>query len=418
MIDNKLNGSHFFECTDCGCVFSVDQVEYLCPECSSGNSPNEPPKGVLKTCYHYDKIAQRFGSMDGFDYLEKHCFLELLPIVKPDSLPNLRIGNTPLYKATHRDHTLYFKDDSVNPTYSLKDRASGLVSAIAKERGKRIIVAASTGNAGSSLAGICAAQRQKAVVLVPARTPRAKLVQIAVYGGIVVPVEGTYDDAFELSKALTRDMGWYNRNTAYNPYTIEGKKTVSFEIYSQLHHHVPDNIFVPVGDGVIMSGVYRGFEDLRRLGAADNMPRLYAVQSRRSDNLVRNLENEVFATVPSTTLADSISVDVPRNFRMAKSFLIRYGGKGITVSDEDVLSAARLLSRNTGLFAEPAAAAAYAGYLAALSRGEIQSGSRNVVLLTGSGLKDVSAFMQEHPKSEIPEIGTIKGMILEQLGED
>jgi threonine synthase len=336
-----------------------------------------------------------------------------------ESLPRLRIGDTPLYtvselESRELEHELYLKDDSVNPTYSLKDRASGVVSAVAKERGKSEIVTASTGNAGSSLAGICAAQGQNAIVLVPADAPRAKLIQIAMYGAIIVAVEGTYDVAFELSKELTAMKGWYNRNTAYNPYTIEGKKTVSFEIYDQLGMRVPDAVFVPVGDGCIICGVYKGFEDLLKLDITRRIPRIYAVQSERSSNLARNLGKSKFSVVEATTLADSISVDVPRNFRMTEAYLSQYNGEAVVVSDEQILSAARLLSRNTGLFAEPAASAAVAGYLSAAQSGKITAGSKNVILLTGSGLKDLSAFEADLPAPVQPELEAVESSIRRQ----
>jgi threonine synthase len=289
---------------------------------------------------------------------------------------------------------LFLKDDSQNPTFSFKDRASALVSAHAKERGLAVIVAASTGNAGSSIAGICAAQGQQAVVLVPEKAPLGKLTQIGFYGACLVPVRGTYDEAFELSIEASNAFGWYNRNTAYNPLTIEGKKTVSLELALQLPGQVPDRIFVPAGDGVILSGVYKGFEDLLQLGIIDKMPVVVAVQSDGSDNLIRNLDSEVFRIRASKTLADSISVDVPRNFLMARQFMHRYGGEGLVVTDQDILDASSRLSRNTGLFTEPASAAAFAGFLSYYRRERLEEGSVNVVLLTGSGLKDLQAVQQ------------------------
>ena len=171
--------------------------------------------------------------------LKKNGFISLLPIDSIDSLPPLRVGNTPLYPVSELDgkrlpFSLHLKDDSQNPTWSFKDRASALVSAYAEENRLGTIVAASTGNAGSSLAGICASQQQRAVIIVPEKAPLAKLTQIIMYGATLVPVKGTYDEAFDLSVKATEEFGWYNRNTAYNPLTIEGKKTVSFELFDQM----------------------------------------------------------------------------------------------------------------------------------------------------------------------------------------
>jgi threonine synthase len=266
-----------------------------------------------------------------------------------------------------------------------------VVSAFAKENGIDTIVAASTGNAGSSLAGMCAAQGQKAVIFVPSTAPKAKLTQIMMYGATLVPVAGNYDKAFDLSIEATKRFGWYNRNTAFNPFTIEGKKTVSFELYSQSHEQIPDYIFVPVGDGVIISGVYKGFEDLLELGLIGEMPIIIAVQAARSSNLVDNIGKEEFVSTPSDTIADSISVDIPRNFHMAAGYITKYHGQTITVSDDDILRASSILAKNTGIFTEPASAAAFAGFLTYKNRFLIPKASTVVVLLTGSGLKDLNA---------------------------
>jgi len=401
-----------FECTDCGADYKPSDIKYLCPICAAKNTSNLPPKGVLKTVYDY---ADLIGKKTDFDSLKKTLFIDLLPIKHLESLPNLKIGDTPLYKISSLEnedipYNLFLKDDSQNPTFSFKDRASSIVSAYAKEQGLQTIVAASTGNAGSSLAGICAAQGQEAIILVPEAAPLAKLTQIVMYGATIVPVQGTYDDAFELSINATESFGWYNRNTAFNPLTIEGKKTVSFELYDQLENKIPDRIFVPVGDGVILSGVYKGFEDLLRLKIIDKMPIIVAIQSQGSDNLVRNIGKGNFVPKRSNTLADSISVDLPRNFYMAQDFLNRYKGEILSVSDAEIIKASSILSKNTGLFAEPAAAAAFAGFLSYYKKKRIPDHSNNVVLLTGSGLKDLNSIKEiiTIPKAIKPEISELK----------
>ncbi len=399
-----------YKCVDCGKEYSANDVMYLCPACAEKNTPDKPPKGVLKVIYDYSGILKR-ASQNVFDKLKETKFIDLLPINNVKNLPELRVGETPLYKQTELNgkklsFNLFLKDDSQNPTYSFKDRASYLVSAYAKENGIDTIVAASTGNAGSSLAGICASQNQKAIIMVPEAAPSAKLTQIVMYGAVIIPVKGTYDDAFDLSIKATEKFGWYNRNTAFNPLTIEGKKTVSFELFDQLNQTIPDRIFVPVGDGVIISGVYKGFEDLLKLGIINKMPVIVAVQSKGSDNLSRNIDNEDFEIKPSKTIADSISVDIPRNFYMAKQFIQKYEGEYLSVSDEEILSASKELSKNTGLFAEPAAATAFAGLLNYMNNNKIEKNSNNVVLLTGSGLKDLKSVQSviSIPKAVEPDV--------------
>ncbi len=352
--------------------------------------------GVLHVRYDYESLRRLQKSPRAlYGMLESDRFSALLP-VSASNWPKLRIGQTPLYQLEAIDgQTLPFKlmlkDDSQNPSYSLKDRASGLVAAYAAERDYPVIVAASTGNAGSSLAAICASSARKAVILLPEAAPVAKRLQAFLYGARVIPVMGNYDDAFDLSVAATEAFGWYNRNTGYNPLTIEGKKIVAFEMAAQLGFKVPDRVFVPTGDGVILSGVYKGFEDLMMTGITDRMPEVVAVQADGSNNLVANLKRESFVAGRSKTIADSISVDVPRNFYMARKYLNAYNGKGITVSDHDILDAMAVLARNTGLFAEPASAAAFAGLVKYKNESDIAPGSVNMVLLTGSGLKDTEA---------------------------
>jgi threonine synthase len=403
-----------YKCTDCGMEYSTGDIMYLCPFCSKQNTTTTPPKGVLKTLYDYQKIRKR---INGINELKKRGFIDLLPIENLDSLPNLRVGKTPLYtidklNGKNLHFHVHLKDDSQNPTYSFKDRASALVSAFAKEKKPGSIVVASTGNAGSSLAGICAAQCQKAIIIVPETAPIAKLTQIMMYGATIVPIKGTYDEAFDLSVKATEVFGWYNRNTAFNPLTIEGKKSVSFELIEELNFKVPDRIFIPVGDGVIISGVYKGFEDLYLLNLIDSIPVIIAIQSKESDNLVRNINQKDFHTISSTTIADSISVDIPRNFYMAQQFIQKYGGETITVSDEEIIEASAILSKNTGLFAEPAAATAFAGLLSYHKNDKIAERSNNVVLLTGSGLKDLKSISSilKIPGSIHPTIDNLKSL--------
>lgn len=411
----KIKPKFNYECIDCGAEYDPSQVKYLCPDCSQTNFPNLPPKGVLKINYNTQKLVD-----EGINFikLKQNNFLDLLPITCNKSLPNLRIGNTPLYAIKQFENSklpfsLFLKDDSQNPTYSFKDRASAIVSAYAKENSVETIVAASTGNAGSSLAGICAAQGQKAIVIVPESAPMAKLTQILMYGATIVPVKGTYDDAFDLSIKATEEFGWYNRNTAFNPLTVEGKKTVAFELFEQLNYKIPERIFIPVGDGVILSAVYKGFEDLLRLSLIDRMPTLVAVQSSKSNNLIRNIRSTEFLIEKSSTIADSISVDIPRNYYMAKEYLLKYGGETISVPDDKIIDAAQVLAKKTGLFAEPAAAAAFAGFLNYQETGKLAETSSNVVLLTGSGLKDLTAVQDKMnlPKPIPPTIENLKKLL-------
>jgi len=369
-------------CTECGEKFEITPELMVCPSCSANQKTDEPVRGILEVTLE--------GSADrNFDI---HT---LLPVEK-QFFPSVPVGNTPLWKPENiRKKTgfknLYIKDDGVNPTFSFKDRASFLVSAFAKKHGINEIVLASTGNAGSSMAGIGAAAGQKITIFLPETAPVAKLVQAIQYGANVFKVKGNYDLAYDFSLEYSRINGGMNRNTGYNPMTIEGKKTVSLEIFQQLDQ-APDYVFVSTGDGCILAGVIKGFKDLLHLGIIEKMPVVYSVQAETSDALYRAYHTGVFENIPTSTVADSICVDVPRNGYHALKLLKEYDGRIIRVSDSEILSAQHELASTAGLFSEPAGATAYAGFLS--EGNNIDKDAVVAVITTGNGLKDVASAMK------------------------
>ena len=378
-------------CSICNKNFNIVPELTLCPDCSKNQQPDQPLLGVLEV-----KLK---GLSD-----ETFAISDLLP-VEPEYFPPSPVGNTPLWEpANLRQKTgfknLFIKDDGLNPTSSFKDRASFLVSAFAKKFNINDISLASTGNAGSSMAGIGAAAGQKITLFLPKTAPKAKLVQALQYGAKVFQVDGNYDLAYDLSLAYSQKKGGMNRNTAYNPMTIEGKKTVSLELFKQLGQYTlngskrnksklnraPDIVFVSVGDGCILAGVYKGFRDLKQLGLIQDIPKIVAVQAKTSDALFRAYTTGKFENIPTTTVADSICVDVPRNGIHALVQIKQYNGEVMTVTDDEIIQAQASLSRTTGLFTEPAGAAAFAGFLKAAHR--LDPNALIVVLTTGNGLKD------------------------------
>ena len=273
-----------YRCTDCGRTFARDEVRYLCPVCGPAYRPGVPLLGVLEAIFDYEGIRAAFDP--------RRPDWNLFCAVEPEFHPSLPVGNTPLAPAGRLGAglglpSLWIKNDGLNPSGSLKDRASFLVAAEARRLGIDLIVAASTGNAASALAAVCASTGQQALIFVPEKAPKAKLVQMVLYGAKVVPVKGTYDDAFRLSLDYTARRGGLNRNTAYHPLTLEGKKTAALEIWAQLGFQVPDAVVVSVGDGVILGGVHKGFLDLSRAGLIDRLPRLIGVQAESSDAIHR-----------------------------------------------------------------------------------------------------------------------------------
>jgi threonine synthase len=228
------------------------------------------------------------------------------------------------------------------------------------------------------------------ILFVPATAPRAKLLQSLLYGARVVPVSGTYDDAFSLSLSYTRHYGGINRNTGYNPLTVEGKKTVSIELYNQLGCRVPDIVYVPTGDGVIFSGACKGFADLVKAGCAERTPVMVSVQAEGSNAIARSWrEGREITLERADTIADSLSVARPASGQMALGFLRQTAGRVVEVSDQEISAAQGELAGQAGVFVEPSSAVAWAGFLK--DRPDIDPASRVVVLLTGTGFKDTSA---------------------------
>lgn len=338
--------------------------------------------------------------------------------VEPKYYPNYPVGNTPFFKVERLGKkigltNLWLKNDGLNPSGSLKDRASLLMVAEANRLGEEHLVAASTGNAASALAAVCAAAGKQAVIFVPSNAPRAKLVQIVLYGAKIVLVDGSYDDAFRLSLEYTAKRGGLNRNTAYHPLTIEGKKTVALEIFQQNGFRAPDAVVVPVGDGVIISGVYKGFWDLKQAGLIKRVPKLICVQAKTSDAIHRYIASGQYRNARSpSTIADSISVSAPSNAHMARRAVLASGGWSLVVADHEIMAAQALLAETTGVFSEPAAAAAAAGLMKAAKEKRFRRSDQVVLLVTGHGLKDVDAPLSKLklPKPVPPRIDEVEGI--------
>ncbi len=378
-------------CSDCGRIFETDGLMYQCPDCSRENDGTHFPKGNLIVELSEDvlKAARAKAHVTPNDFYP----------YPSDDTSAYPVGPTPLMRPRRIQEklglgNLSLKLDSQLVSGSFKDRASYEVALQAKALGEKRIVLASTGNAGAAMSAVAAAMGLDVILFVPASAPVNKLMQSVLYGAHVVPVKGSYDDAFALSIEYTKRHGGINRNTAYNPMTIEGKKSISIEIFEDLGRKVPDAIYVPVGDGCIIAGVAKGFLDLMKAGLTDRMPRLIACQSERSDAISRAIGKEDYRAISATTRADSISVDLPANGRMAARYVKESKGWAVTVPDEDILSSQITLTRLAGVLAEPAAATAYAALEKDRERvaAELGEDAEIMVLITGTGFKDMKAF--------------------------
>jgi len=402
------------QCVLCGRRYDPDEAAYTCPACGD--------QGILDVLYDYDVVQARLDR----DLLARNPdptmwrYAPLLPVEELQWASPLTVGGTPLYRAGGLAEELglgclYIKDDGRNPSASLKDRASAVGLVRAREQGAAVIAAASTGNAASSLACLCASVGQRCVIFVPEDAPPAKVAQLLIFGAQVLLVRGSYDDAFDLCMEACPAYGWYNRSTAVNPYLSEGKKTVALEVCEQLGWDAPDDIFVPVGDGCIIGGVAKGLRDLRALGWIERLPRIVGVQAAGSAVLATAWAqgSEEIVPVPPTTLADSISVAKPRDAVKALRAVRDTHGEYVTVSDQEILAAMRLLGRTVGVFAEPAGAAGVAGMIQMARSGRLRPNGTVVALVTGNGLKDVASALKavlEPPRIE-PTLEALRAVL-------
>lgn len=374
-------------CVECAREHRVRDVQYVCPTCG----------GNLDVLYDYDRVRAQLSkkSLGGDRNYTMWRYRALLPIEESSAVPPLTVGWSPIYDCAHLAGRygigrLLIKDDGRNPTASFKDRPSALAVVKATEAGAAIITTASSGNAGSALAGMCASVGMESIIFVPASAPPAKIAQLQIYGATVVLVEGSYDQAYDLCIAAAQQFGWYQRSTGYNPFTRDGKKTAALEIAEQLSWEVPDKVIVPVGDGNIISGLWKGFNDLLRIGFIDRLPLMIGVQSKTAPAIVDAANGDgIVRQGPAKTLADSIDVGRPRDATMAVRAIRESGGRGVGVSDDQIIAAIPKLARDTGVFVEPAAAAAYAGFTSLCESGAFGAQDKVLLMLTGNGLKDI-----------------------------
>ncbi|MBR2282399.1 MAG: pyridoxal-phosphate dependent enzyme [Spirochaetales bacterium] len=380
-----------YVCVDCGREYVTDDIIYQCPECAAKSKEGEFPRGYLKVIYDKEDL-QRLKEKD---HVSIYDFF-------PYEVPNKEVypvGTTPIVVPKRLNErtglrNVFCKMDAYLPSGSFKDRASQLIAAQAIAHNTRKIALASTGNAGAAMSCAGAAYGLDIILFVPQTAPINKLMQSVLYGATVVPVKGSYDDAFLLSIEYTKHFGGINRNTAYNPMTIEGKKSVSIELFEQLGRKVPDVVYVPVGDGCIISGVYKGFYDLLQAGLIDRIPHIVCAQSEKSNAISQAFRTGQFRSIEATTRADSISVDIPASGRMAVQYLKSYDGWCTEVTESEILDAQMILVHDSGIFVEPASATAWAALEKDrdMLKQRFGEDASICVLLTGIGFKDMAVF--------------------------
>jgi threonine synthase len=406
-----------YQCSICGKQYQPGEVTYTCPD----------DNGILDVLLDYQDLENK--TIDELILKDENSLWRYFPLIPVENLigegTTLRsAGWTPTYSPPQLKRNLgvkqlWVKDESSNPTASFKDRASAVLVARAKEIGAEVIVTASTGNAGAALAGMAAGVEQESVIFAPKTAPPAKIAQLLIYGARVILVDDNYDAAYQLSLEATEEFGWYNRNTGYNPFTAEGKKTAAYEIWEQVlltnQLDKPLCVFVSVGDGNIISGIHKGFKDLYRIGQIKHMPRIFGCQSTGSAAIYNAYKSgkEDIIPVVATTMADSISVNLPSDGLRALRAATQTDGAYVAVEDEKILEAIADLGE-VGIFSEPAGATSLAGLKQALADGLVKEDDPILVLNTGSGLKDVKAAMQA--AGEAPVIKPVLDEVKKLLG--
>lgn len=440
-----------FKCSTCGKEYPIEKGRYLCDDCAKKQEEGKPLSGLLfveipdSIIFKYKNNPEKI--IDIIRLNSNNIFsLDVLPFFPIDNLSEIAVGNTPIIRSERLEKELdlneiYLKCDGANLSGSFKDRASILVSTVAKDFRQDNIVVASTGNAASSMAAIGAANNQNIFIFAPKTAPTAKLAQILQYGARLFLIDGTYDDAFELSMKFSNETKFLSRNTGYNPFTIEGKKSVAFELLflnekvfdligfqnnsksnnamnlrmnSNINLKInlnnfykiltkcgkkgiapfepADFILVPVGDGVIISGLIKGILDLLKSGLIDRLPVVIGIQAKGSSYISDLYEKNIaISNYKADTIADSISVNSPRCGYMAVDLVKKTGGFFIKVDDDEILNAQHLLAKTSGIFAEPSSCTTIA---ALIKENNLFKNKKVVALLTGNGLKDINSALK------------------------
>jgi threonine synthase len=408
-------------------------TELVCIVCGRAYPPGDlqtcrvcGAEGILDARYNYDAVRPVL-TLDALSRREPTYwrYRELLPVPDGVRRPALHVGWTPIYEAPRLAEAvgvrrLFLKDEGRNPTSSFKDRASVVGVAKALEFGYLAIACASTGNAASSLAGMAASVGLPAYIFVPERAPAPKIAQLLMFGATVFRVRGTYEQAFELCRAACERFRWYNRNSGTNPFLVEGKKTAGLEIAEQfttgqlLDGALPDWVVVSVGDGCTIGGITKGLHEFKRLGLARTLPRMLGVQAQGASPIVAAFDGKS-DLVPSAadTVADSIAVGTPRNWRRALAWVRASRGAMVAVPDDRILDAMRLTARLGAVFGEPAGVAGIAGLREAVARAIVPADASVLAVITGNGLKDIQTAAQAagQPYDIRPDLDAVEAIV-------
>jgi threonine synthase len=377
------------ECSACGLQHEWSRLQNLCLSCHKPLLANVDLVKAAGTLTRAD-LATRAKSL--------WRFREVLPLpgeVEPVSLGE---GGTPMLRAERfgDDVDLWIKDESLNPTQSFKARGMSVAVSMAKYLGAEKLAVPSAGNAGGALAAYAARAGLEAHIFMPRDTPRANIIECRELGGHVTLLDGLITDcAAEIARHKQKE-GWFDMSTLKEPYRVEGKKTLGYEMAEQLNWRLPDVILYPTGGGTGLIGMWRAFDEMETMGWIGKMrPRMFAVQAAGCAPIVRAFEagERTAAEFPNArTIASGLRVPKAIGDFLILNILRRSNGDAIAVDDEEMIRIAREIGANEGLFICPESAACFAALKLLRRARRIVSGERVVVFNTGSGVKYLDAY--------------------------
>jgi len=399
------------KCRECGKKYEP-QFRYICEECF----------GPLDVIYDTSNVRKDiFVSRQDKTYWR---YFELLPIADKGNIVNLNAGFTPLQHANRLGKeigglkNLYIKNDSVNPTFSFKDRPAGVAVSRAKEIKLKAVGCASTGNLASATAAHAAKAELPCYIFAPSDIEHVKISQALSYGAEFVTVDGTYDDANRVASVIGDSKGIGIVNINMRPYYVEGSKTLAFEVAEQMNWQVPDHLIIPVGSGAMLNAICKGFEELERLGFINNVANLKitAAQPHGCAPVVsafKRKSNDVIPVERPETIAKSLAIGDPGDGSYVLKRLRQYNGIAEEATDEEIIDGILRLAKTEGIFTEPAGGVSVAVLRKLIEDGEIDNDETVVCYITGNGLKSTEAIIDVLPKLKAvkPDVQLVSAMI-------
>jgi threonine synthase len=407
-----MGSIQFLKCRECGAEYTP-VFKYICEECF----------GPLDVRYNFPTglTKHTFSSRQDKTYWR---YFELLPIVDKNCIVNIHAGYTPLQHAeelgTHIGNlkNLFIKNDSVNPTFSFKDRPAGVAISKSREIKLKAVGCASTGNLASATAAHAAKAHLPCFIFAPSDIEKAKIAQALSYGAKYVAVEGTYDDANRVASIIGDSKGIGIVNINMRPYYVEGSKTLAFEVAEQLNWELPDHLIIPVGSGAMLNAICKGFEELNKLGLVkDEIDfKVTAAQAHGCAPIVdafKKKNDEVIPVERPETIAKSLAIGDPGDGLYVLKRLKQYNGIAEEVTDEEIIDGILMLAKTEGIFTEPAGGVSIAVLKKLVEEGKIDKDERIVCYITGNGLKATESIINVLPKLRTvkPDIRAVSSII-------